>query len=283
MGGHVSAGEDFDATAVRECGEELFDDRASPRVRLARDAREFEPLARRRTCPRRDVLLRRVGLQLEPARRARARRRRACATSLYHVGIYAGRTACPLDGLPAPGVARSTASRYFARGGGGRLLLSGGLPPNMAFLWLAHAHALLTPRAVESTVMGPSWDEVQSALRLRAPGRAAARGSRRAAVAVILRDGARRHRDPLHPPRRAPAGSLVGADGLPGRPRRARRRRSPGHRRARDARGDRHRSRRPARSPGRPRRDAGHGARRAHGPRHHALRVPPAASPSSRR
>src|SRR5947208_1461636 len=45
VGGHVSAGEDFDATAVREAGEELFDDPLSPRVRLARDADEFEALA----------------------------------------------------------------------------------------------------------------------------------------------------------------------------------------------------------------------------------------------
>src|SRR4051812_49116071 len=44
VGGHVSAGEDFDTTAVREGGEELFDDAASPQVRLARDAREFAEL-----------------------------------------------------------------------------------------------------------------------------------------------------------------------------------------------------------------------------------------------
>jgi isopentenyldiphosphate isomerase len=30
VGGHVSAGEEFDTTAVREAGEELFDDPASP-------------------------------------------------------------------------------------------------------------------------------------------------------------------------------------------------------------------------------------------------------------
>src|SRR5256885_1780489 len=34
VGGHVGAGEEFDDTARRECGEELFDDGASPRVRL---------------------------------------------------------------------------------------------------------------------------------------------------------------------------------------------------------------------------------------------------------
>jgi 8-oxo-dGTP pyrophosphatase MutT (NUDIX family) len=35
VGGHVGAGEDFDATAVREASEELFDEPASPRVGLA--------------------------------------------------------------------------------------------------------------------------------------------------------------------------------------------------------------------------------------------------------
>src|SRR5436305_8342713 len=34
VGGHVGAGEEFDDTARRECGEELFDDGASPRIRL---------------------------------------------------------------------------------------------------------------------------------------------------------------------------------------------------------------------------------------------------------
>ena len=37
VGGHVDAGEEFDAAAVREAGEELFSDGRSPRVRLARD------------------------------------------------------------------------------------------------------------------------------------------------------------------------------------------------------------------------------------------------------
>ncbi|HEV7499216.1 MAG TPA: NUDIX domain-containing protein, partial [Vicinamibacteria bacterium] len=31
VGGHVSAGEEFDTTAVREAGEELFDDPQTPR------------------------------------------------------------------------------------------------------------------------------------------------------------------------------------------------------------------------------------------------------------
>src|SRR4029453_11008258 len=41
VGGHVGAGETFDATAVREAGEELFDDGASPRIALAADEEDY--------------------------------------------------------------------------------------------------------------------------------------------------------------------------------------------------------------------------------------------------
>src|SRR5574341_1357968 len=41
VGGHVSAGESFDATLVREAGEELFDDGRSPRILLAPSEEEF--------------------------------------------------------------------------------------------------------------------------------------------------------------------------------------------------------------------------------------------------
>ena len=41
VGGHVDEGESFDEAAVREAGEELFGDGASPRVRLARDEAEL--------------------------------------------------------------------------------------------------------------------------------------------------------------------------------------------------------------------------------------------------
>ena len=62
VGGHVSAGEDFDTTVVREAGEELFDDPRSAQVRLARDEREFEALEGSLDL-RRTVLLVRVGMQ----------------------------------------------------------------------------------------------------------------------------------------------------------------------------------------------------------------------------
>src|SRR5260221_9895308 len=43
VGGHVSAGEEFDTTAGGEAGEEPFDDPASPHRRLARDRHEVHP------------------------------------------------------------------------------------------------------------------------------------------------------------------------------------------------------------------------------------------------
>ena len=51
VGGHVSAGEQFDQTLVREAGEELFDDARSPRIRLAASGEEFASLLRRPSCP----------------------------------------------------------------------------------------------------------------------------------------------------------------------------------------------------------------------------------------
>ena len=54
VGGHVDEGETFDEAAVREAGEELFGDGASPRVRLARDEAELgRLLADGRPRPRR--------------------------------------------------------------------------------------------------------------------------------------------------------------------------------------------------------------------------------------
>src|SRR5438034_4234173 len=63
VGGHVSAGEEFDTTLVREAGEELFDDPASPHVRLARDRHEFDALERSEDLTR-TVLFHRASFQL---------------------------------------------------------------------------------------------------------------------------------------------------------------------------------------------------------------------------
>jgi ADP-ribose pyrophosphatase YjhB (NUDIX family) len=140
VGGHVRAGEDFDETAVREAGEELFDDPGSPRVVLGADETRFrERLAD--TDLREAVVFRRVSLQRN-LRDVRYFPGGAPRNVLYHVAIYLGQTDVPGDGF------RHQASEilglgYFAPRAVDEMLLAGRLAPNMAFLWLTHAHVLL--------------------------------------------------------------------------------------------------------------------------------------------
>jgi hypothetical protein len=133
VGGHVSAGEEFDATAVREAGEELFDDPRSPQIRLAGDEGEFEGLAR--------SLIHRVGFQrnLRDVRHAPGGGLR---NVLYHLALYHGRTAVPLGSF-RPQKSEVDELRYAAPSVLDQLLLDGQLPPNMAFLWLTQAQPLL--------------------------------------------------------------------------------------------------------------------------------------------
>jgi hypothetical protein len=140
VGGHVSAGEDFDTTLVREAGEELFDDPASPRVRLAPGEPEFARLLQEADLSR-EVVLRRVALQRN-LRDVRFAPGGGIRNVLYHVGIYAGRTDVPLSSF-RPQAAEITALAYFPAAEVDRLLLSQKLAPNMGFLWLTQAHALL--------------------------------------------------------------------------------------------------------------------------------------------
>ena len=138
VGGHVSAGEDFDQTIVREAGEELFDDAATTRVRLLATPEEFEA---RRRAPAPEVLLRRVALQLN-LRDVRLAPGGGVRNVLYHVAVYAGVTALKIEDF-RPQRSEITALRFFAPWEVDRLLLKGELAPNMAFLWLTQAHALL--------------------------------------------------------------------------------------------------------------------------------------------
>jgi isopentenyldiphosphate isomerase len=140
VGGHVSAGEDWDATLLREAGEELFDDAQSARVRLARSQAEFARMLARGDL-RHEVAFRRLGLQLNlrdvrhgPGGRVR--------NVLYHVAIYAGRTAVPVHGF-RPQQSEIDELRYFDVGRVDQMLLDGALAPNMAFLWLAYGHRLV--------------------------------------------------------------------------------------------------------------------------------------------
>jgi hypothetical protein len=145
VGGHVGAGEDFDATAVREAGEELFDDGRSSRVVLVAG----EEALRGPTAPdvREAVVFWRASLQLNlrDVRHAPGGGRR---NVLYHVAIYLGRTDLSLAEF-RPQRSEIAELRYVSVAEVDDRLLRGELAPNMAFLWLSHAHRLLRSRALE--------------------------------------------------------------------------------------------------------------------------------------
>jgi hypothetical protein len=61
---------------------------------------------------------------------------------VYHVASYLGRTEVPIEGFSPP-AGEIAGLRYAAPGEVDALLVAGGLAPNMAFLWLTHARALL--------------------------------------------------------------------------------------------------------------------------------------------
>ena len=140
VGGHVDAGESFDQAAVREAGEELFSDGASPRVRLARDPAELAELSRTADLGR-EVVFRREALQLG-LRDVRLLPGGGVRNVVYHVASYLGRTDVPIELYDPPG-GEIAGLRYAAPAEVDALLVSGGLAPNMAFLWLTHARALL--------------------------------------------------------------------------------------------------------------------------------------------
>ena len=140
VGGHVDAGESFDAAARREAGEELFSDGRSPFVRLAADARELARLAAELDLER-TVLFRKAALQLN-LRDVRLVPGGGSRSVVYHVASYVGRTDVPLESLSPP-KDEIAGLRYAAPREVDELLLSGSLAPNMAFLWLTHARGLL--------------------------------------------------------------------------------------------------------------------------------------------
>ncbi len=61
---------------------------------------------------------------------------------LYHVAVYLGRTDVPLPGF-RPQASEIAGLGYFPAAVVDEMLRRGQLAPNMAFLWLTHAHALL--------------------------------------------------------------------------------------------------------------------------------------------
>jgi 8-oxo-dGTP pyrophosphatase MutT (NUDIX family) len=141
VGGHVDEGESFDEAAVREAGEELFGDGGSPRVRLARDEAELASLLATASLSR-EVVFRRVALQLNLRDVRLVPGGAGLRNVVYHVASYLGRTDVPLDGFRPP-ADEIAGLRYAAPAEVDALLARGALAPNMAFLWLTHAHALL--------------------------------------------------------------------------------------------------------------------------------------------
>jgi 8-oxo-dGTP pyrophosphatase MutT (NUDIX family) len=141
VGGHVDEGETFDEAAVREAGEELFGDGASPRVRLARDEAELGRLLATADL-RRQVVFRKAALQLNLRDVRLGPAGSGIRNAVYHVTSYLGRTDVPLGDF-RPQQDEIAGLRYAAPAEVDALLVRGELAPNMAFLWLTHAQALL--------------------------------------------------------------------------------------------------------------------------------------------
>jgi 8-oxo-dGTP pyrophosphatase MutT (NUDIX family) len=139
VGGHVSAGEEFDTTLVREAGEELFSDPASPRVRLAGSERNFELLLAGADLAD-SVVLRRVALQLN-LRDVRHAPGGGLRNVLYHVAVYTGRTDIALASF-RPQAEEIEELRYFPAVEVDGMLLRGEMAPNMAYLWLTQGQGL---------------------------------------------------------------------------------------------------------------------------------------------
>ena len=140
VGGHVSAGEEFDTTLVREAGEELFSDPGSPRVRLAGSERDFETLLTGADLSQ-AVVLRRVALQLN-LRDVRHAPGGGLRNVLYHVAVYTGRTDAALASF-RPQAEEIEELRYFPAVEVDGMLLRGEMAPNMAYLWLTQGRGLL--------------------------------------------------------------------------------------------------------------------------------------------
>jgi isopentenyldiphosphate isomerase len=141
VGGHVGAGEEFDQTALREASEELFDQPASSAVVLAASRAELLERAAALDLTR-HVIFHRASLQRSLRDVRDAPGGGGLRIVIYHLAIYLGRTELPLERF-RPQPAEIEALRYASAAEVDALLLAGGLAPNMAFLWLTHARALL--------------------------------------------------------------------------------------------------------------------------------------------
>jgi len=141
VGGHVSAGEEFDATLVREAGEELFSDGSSTRVRLAGSEADFDALLASADLTE-TVVLRRVALQLNLRDVRHAPGGGGVRNVLYHVAVYAGRSDVALGSF-RPQADEIEELRYVPAAELDGMLLRGEMAPNMAYLWLTQGQGLL--------------------------------------------------------------------------------------------------------------------------------------------
>ena len=138
VGGHVGAGETFDVTAVREAGEERFDDPRSARVKLVERAAVLQapPEALAQT-----VVFHAAGVQ-HNLRDVRLAPDGQVRRVVYHVALYLGRTAVPVEGFrPQPSEIKEL--RYFSPADVDRMLVANELSPNMSFFWLSRGWELL--------------------------------------------------------------------------------------------------------------------------------------------
>ena len=130
VGGHVLAGETFDAAMIREANEELFGCADANRVVLVGDL-HGEPVDPR------PVRVRRVRMELGLRDiRYAATRERPLINVTYHAAMYLGRTSLALADFTHQ-EEELAGLEYFEPAEIDRLLVTGGLAPNMAFLWFA--------------------------------------------------------------------------------------------------------------------------------------------------
>jgi 8-oxo-dGTP pyrophosphatase MutT (NUDIX family) len=130
VGGHVQAGETFDAALIREANEELFGGADADRVVLVNDldTEAVDP---------RPVRVRRVRMELGLRDiRYAATADRPVINVTYHAGMYLGRTALTLSDFTHQ-EEELAGLGYFEPAEIDRMLVTGRLAPNMAFLWFA--------------------------------------------------------------------------------------------------------------------------------------------------
>ncbi|MBX7187275.1 MAG: NUDIX domain-containing protein [Vicinamibacteria bacterium] len=130
VGGHVQAGETFDAALVREANEELFGRADADRVVLVDDlhatAADFRPVRVSRV--RTELGLRDIRYAATPGR--------PVINVTYHAAMYLGWTALALADF-RPQEDELAGLGYFEPAEVDRMLVTGELAPNMAFLWFA--------------------------------------------------------------------------------------------------------------------------------------------------